>query len=144
MKNFLLTAFVIFLVGCGTTFQQRKEVYVKIFKKAASIVKTVGPVAAQIYLDKKVADGEITEEEKHQILTVASSMIEDNKIKEPENVRVIHGEYNNKIEPDFSKDTYNHKQKIKRECQLVADHFFTYMRHRNRVKELEFIQKRIK
>jgi len=41
------------------------------------------------------------------------------------------------------KDTYNSKQKIKRECQLAIDFMFKYLRTKNK-KYLESVQKRIK
>jgi len=41
------------------------------------------------------------------------------------------------------KDTYNPKQKIKRECQLTIDFLFKYLRTKNK-KYLESVQKRIK
>ena len=65
------------------------------------------------------------------------------KTKGDKNVRVIYGEHNDTIGPDFSKDTYTHKQKIKRECQYITDFMFTYLRHGNK-KELMNIHKRIK
>jgi len=65
------------------------------------------------------------------------------KIKEPKNVKVIYGEYNSSIKPNFSKDTYTSKQKIKRECQLVTDFMFTYLRHKDK-KDLMNINKKIK
>jgi hypothetical protein len=70
--------------------------------------------------------------------------IDGDKIKTPEKIKVIHGQYNNSIRPDFSIDSYTNKQKIKRECQLVIDHFFSYLRHKNRLDKLESINKRLK
>lgn len=63
-------------------------------------------------------------------------------INAPDDIKIISGKYNDKIKPDFSKDTYNNKEKIKRECQLVIDFLFKYMRNKNR-KDLETVQKRI-
>jgi hypothetical protein len=42
----------------------------------------------------------------------------------------------------FKKDTYNLKQKIKRECQLAIDFMFKYLRTKNK-KYLKSVQKRI-
>lgn len=64
------------------------------------------------------------------------------KIKEPKNVSIIYGEYNSEIKPDFSEDKYSPKEKIKRECQLLIDFFFKYLRHKNK-KDLEPVEKRI-
>ena len=64
------------------------------------------------------------------------------KIQKPANVKVLYGEYNDKIKPNFSKDTYTHKQKIRRECQLLIDFFFKYLRTKDK-KYLNSIQKRI-
>ncbi len=65
------------------------------------------------------------------------------KIKEPKNVKVLYGEYNNSIKPTFSKDKYNNKQKIQRECQLAVDFMFKYLRTKNK-SNLEFVNRRIK
>jgi len=67
MKKLLLLL-VLLLCGCGTTFQERKEVYVSIYNKVISITKTVGPIAAEVYLDKKVSSGQITIEDKQKML----------------------------------------------------------------------------
>lgn len=58
-KIILILLIALFTFGCGTTFEQRKPVYVAIYKKAASIVHVVGPVAAKIYLNEKVKDGKL-------------------------------------------------------------------------------------
>ena len=65
------------------------------------------------------------------------------KTKEPKNIKIIKGEYNKSIKPDFSKDSYNNKERIKRECQMAIDFMFKYLRTKNK-KELEAIQRRIK
>ena len=65
------------------------------------------------------------------------------KIQKPKNVKILHGKYNDKINPDFSKDTYAPKEKIKKEFQLLVDSFFKYLRHGNK-KDLEPVQKRLK
>jgi len=76
MKKLLMVLSVMFIFGCGTTFQERKVVYVAIYKKAAKLIRVVGPVAANVYLDKKVSEGEITSEEKEQILAIAETTIQ--------------------------------------------------------------------
>ena len=65
------------------------------------------------------------------------------KIKESYNVKVLSGKYNNKIKPDFSKENYNNKQKIKRDCQLCVDFLFKYIRSKDK-RYLEYLQKKIK
>ena len=67
---------------------------------------------------------------------------EGREIKKPSNVKILLGKYNDKVKPDFSKDTYNNKEKIKRECQLLTDFFFKYLRTKDK-KYLQSIQKRI-
>ena len=42
---------------------------------------------------------------------------EGEKTREPKNVKIIYGNYNNEIKPDFSKDRYSHKEKVKREAE---------------------------
>jgi hypothetical protein len=64
------------------------------------------------------------------------------KAKTPKNIKVLYGKYNNKIKPNFKKDEYN-KEKVKRECQMVVDFFFKYLRSKNK-KYLDSVQKRIK
>ena len=71
------------LTGCGTNFQQRKVVYIAIYKKVAKLVRVIGPIAAEVYLDKKVAEGEITELEKEQMLAIAESTIKKLKDDKP-------------------------------------------------------------
>lgn len=65
------------------------------------------------------------------------------EIKIPSGVKIIYGKYGNKIKPDFSEDFYNKEEEIKRECQLVTDFLFKYLRSKN-IKYLNYIQKRIK
>ncbi len=59
-----------------------------------------------------------------------------------DNIRVLKGDYNVNIQPDFSKDTYSQEEKIKRECQLLTDFMFKYLRTKNQ-KYLQSVQKRI-
>lgn len=67
---------------------------------------------------------------------------EGSKVQTPLNVKILHGEYNDIIKPDFRKDSYTQKEKIQRECQLMIDFFFKYLRTKNR-KYLRSIQRRI-
>lgn len=60
----------------------------------------------------------------------------------PKGVRALYGRYNDRVKPDFSRDTYTHGEKIQRECQLVMDFFFKYLRTKN-AKHLESVQKRL-
>ena len=63
-------------------------------------------------------------------------------LKTPNNIKIINGEYNKSIKPDFSKEPYNNKEKIKRECQLAIDFMFKYLRTKN-ASNLKPIQRRI-
>ena len=65
------------------------------------------------------------------------------KIKGPSNTKIIYGEYNDKINSTFSKDNYNQKEKIKRECQLITDFLFKYLRNKD-VNNLNIVQSKIK
>ncbi len=67
---------------------------------------------------------------------------EGKEIQKPQNVKILHGKYNNKIKPNINKDTYTNKERIKRECQLIVDFFFKYLRTKDK-KYLKPIQKRI-
>lgn len=60
----------------------------------------------------------------------------------PSTIKVLYGKYNAKLKPDFSKEKYTPKQKIRRECQILLDMFFKYLRTGNK-RYLEFVQKRI-
>ena len=64
------------------------------------------------------------------------------RIKHEKNVRVLYGKYNENLKPDFSKEEYTLEQSVKRECQMVVDSLFKYIRHKNKV-DLERVQKRI-
>lgn len=57
-------------------------------------------------------------------------------------MRIIHGRYNDNLIPDASNDKYNPKQGVRRECQMVVDSLFKYLRHKDK-KDLERVQKRI-
>ncbi|MAF36121.1 hypothetical protein CL622_03325 [archaeon] len=58
------------------------------------------------------------------------------------NIKILYGKYNDNIKPNFNKETYDNEEKIKRECQLVVDFFFKYLRTKEE-KHLASIQKRI-
>ena len=62
-------------------------------------------------------------------------------IKPPKDKKVIFGDYNNHYHCS-GRNTYNVKQKIKRENQLILDIFFKYVRHKEK-KYLEWVAKRI-
>jgi predicted nucleotidyltransferase len=59
------------------------------------------------------------------------------------NVKVLYGQFNDKLNPEFSKDKYNSEEKTKRECQLLLDFFLKYLRTKDK-KYLNSIQKRVK
>ncbi|MEI6731831.1 MAG: nucleotidyltransferase domain-containing protein [archaeon] len=71
------------------------------------------------------------------------TFVSGKEIKSPRGVRVLKGELNDKIRADMSKDRYNLKEKIKRECQLTVDFLLKYLRSGN-LKYLKCVQKRIK
>ena len=74
MKRITLTALLaVLLMGCGTTFQERKEVYKAIYAKAKGIVIKAGPVVADQMLKKEIEKGSITEEEAEMI----KALVED-------------------------------------------------------------------
>ena len=65
----------------------------------------------------------------------------------PKKMRVVKGEYTSAIENKkpqtmYSEGVYSSKEKIKRECQLVMDFCFKYLRSKD-VQYLRYIQKRI-
>lgn len=70
MKKFILFLLIgVFLSGCGTTFEQRRQIYVTIYKEVKNIVHHYGPIAGQLYLEKKVQDGTISKQEKDEIIS---------------------------------------------------------------------------
>jgi hypothetical protein len=62
--------------------------------------------------------------------------------KPPSAVKILFGKYNASIKSDFSDDAYTVQEKERRECQLVTDFLFKYMRSGDK-KYLESVQKRI-
>ena len=67
---------------------------------------------------------------------------EGEPIKPKSNMRVIYGKYNNNLIPDSANEKYNPEQGVRRECQMVVDALFKYIRHKDK-KDLERVQKRI-
>lgn len=64
------------------------------------------------------------------------------KIKKPKNIRVLKGLYNKNLEPEFTRETRTGDRKVKRECQLLLDFMFKYLRSGDK-KALRSVQKRI-
>jgi hypothetical protein len=73
---------------------------------------------------------------------------EGEEIQKTRDVKVLFGVYNKEIEkifnsPEhFAKDKYTPEEKIKRECQLLVDFFFKYLRSGDK-DYLNSVQKRI-
>jgi hemerythrin len=68
------------------------------------------------------------------------------KIKPPKGIKLIKGIYTDKTDTRFirmyQEGHYNQKEKLKRECQLIADFCFKYFRSKDR-KYMQYVQKRI-
>lgn len=70
------------------------------------------------------------------------------EIQKPRNVKILFGVYNKEVDESlnspehFVRDKYTPKEKIKRECQLLVDFFFKYLRSKEK-KYLQSVQKRI-
>jgi PBP1b-binding outer membrane lipoprotein LpoB len=56
---FVVIMFALFITGCNTTFEERKEVYKAAWAKIAPVVETAGKIAAEKAVDKYEADGKI-------------------------------------------------------------------------------------
>ena len=87
--------------------------------------------------------------EKPILITIYYYKFKDGKeIKKPRNVKILFGVYNKEIDKSFNspehfaKDKYTSKEKIKRECQLLVDFFFKYLRSGEK-DYLNSVQKRI-
>lgn len=67
------------------------------------------------------------------------------KINPPRKFRILYGKFNDSIELFQGMDAlkYNHKETIKRQCQLIIDFAFKYFRAKDK-KYLGYIQKRIR
>jgi len=74
MKKLILLVLCMFMCGCGTTFEQRKQVYLAIYKEAKGIIVTVGVPAAKLYLQSQVNDGQIDYE-------AAAEMLDELKVE---------------------------------------------------------------
>ncbi len=104
------------------------EVYGKIIKK---------PYYELVFINRKPA-----------LLTTLFYKYQNGEKKTtPQNIRMIKGEYTNAIKNRkphtmYSEGAYNSKEKIKRECQLVIDFLFKYLRSKD-IQYLRYIQKRI-
>ena len=68
---------------------------------------------------------------------------EGKQAQTPPNTKILHGKYNSKIRTYFSKESYTPRQITTRECHLVADFMFKYMRSKDK-EYLNAVQKRIK
>ena len=78
------------------------------------------------------------------LITIYFYKFKKGKIISPKekNMRILKGKYNKNLRPDFSKDKYLQKEKVKRECQLLIDFMFKYLRSKDK-KYLKSIEKRI-
>src|SRR3989344_1308268 len=63
-------------------------------------------------------------------------------IRPLDNMRVIYGRYNCNLISGSANEKYNPEQGVRRECQMVVDSLFKYLRHKDK-KDLERVQKRI-
>ncbi len=145
------------------TFKNKQQIfnYIKKISKGKLILirgstatkplKNFSDVDIEIYSDKlKKADYEIVLVNKKIVLvTIYYYKYEKGReIKAPKNVKIISGGYNEGIEKSFNspehfaKDTYTQKEKIKRECQMVIDFMFKFLRTKNK-EYLKSVQKRI-
>lgn len=80
MRKTILAAiavmFMVICTSCGTTFQERKVVYKKIF----SVLKEKGPKAARLFLKYEEEKGKITAEEAEEyntLLNEAEGLLEE-------------------------------------------------------------------
>ena len=81
--------------------------------------------------------------QKPMLISVYFYKYRNGRVITPEkNVRILYGKYNKNLKPDFSREEYTPGQRIKRECQMVVDSLFRYLRHKDK-KDLERVQKRI-
>ncbi|HJX50221.1 MAG TPA: nucleotidyltransferase domain-containing protein [Candidatus Nanoarchaeia archaeon] len=145
------------------TFKNKEQVleYIKKIGKGKVILirgstatkplKNFSDIDIEVYSDKlKKAYYEIVLVNKKIVLiTIYYYKYEKGReIKASKNVKIISGGYNEGIEKSFNspghfaKDKYNHQEKIKRECQMVTDFMFKYLRTKNK-EYLKSVQKRI-
>ncbi|MAG47879.1 hypothetical protein CL617_04700 [archaeon] len=127
-------------------FQKESDILLIRGSSAYNSIKNFSDIDIEIY-SKKLQKPyyEIVSFKEKPILISAyfNRYISGKVVKKPNNIKILHGKFNNKIKPDFKRDTYTDKQKIKRECQLVTDFFFKYLRTKDKT-YLNAIQKRIK
>ncbi len=142
------------------TFKSKKQVFnyiVKMFSKDAEIICVHGTAANKPLEDFSDIDIEAYSKKHkkpyYEIIFVGKKVVlisvywpkfvNGKKARPPKGTKVLYGEYNDKIEPDFSKDKYKLKDKAVRECQLVTDFLFKYFRGRDKT-YLEYTQKRLR
>lgn len=65
------------------------------------------------------------------------------KKQAPNNMNILKGGYNQNLEPEFIRETRRGNRKVKRECQLLLDFMFKYLRSGDE-KALNSVQKRVK
>ena len=136
------------------TFKNKKDVfnYLKKFGKIVLVrgstakgrLKSFSDIDVEVYDKKKKCFYELIFVKRKLILISVNyyDFKEGGKIKLPQNVVVLRGEYNSNLMPDFKQDKYNSKEKTKRECQLLLDFFMKYLRSKDK-KYLKSVQKRI-
>ena len=140
------------------TFQSKDELFgylVRKFKSGNNVILIRGSTAHGTLKQFSDVDVEIYEKSRkpyYDIAFVGSKLIlvtiyfYPYKAGKPcffeDNVRVLYGEYNDNLKPIFKKDTYNSGEKTIRECQLLIDSFFKYLRTKDK-KYLEAVKKRI-
>ncbi|MBI4154833.1 hypothetical protein HY498_01965 [Candidatus Woesearchaeota archaeon] len=138
-------------------FKNKKEVfdYIKIKFKGRLIlvrgstafgkIRNYADIDVEIYTNnlRKPYYEIIFLNKKPVLLTVYFQKYKEGKlVKPPRNIKVLSGRFNKNIKPKFLKDKYNSKEKIKRECQLIIDFFFKYLRSKDK-KYLKAVQKRL-
>ncbi len=70
------------------------------------------------------------------------NFVEGKKIKVPKGVKLLYGEYNKNLNPEFRRKMYDQKEKITRECQIAVDFMFKYLRSKDE-KVLRYVQRRL-
>ena len=77
MKKFCLGVIAcILLCSCSTTFEERRVIYKAVFNKVYSVAKTVGPIAAEMYLKKEIAKGKISTEDAELVKLAVNSALQ--------------------------------------------------------------------
>ena len=128
-------------------FAKKAEVVLIRGSTANGSVKAFSDVDVEVYvkskLDKPYYEIILYNNSPLLISAYFYDYIEGKNARCQKNVKVLFGDFNDKIKPDFSKGKYLGKVKIKRECQLVVDFLFNYFRNKNK-NSLESVQKRIR